>query len=230
MSNTHKLQQFLSCESYDCFEDNRFNNAFMNNKVYHVSYKGLSIEQRPDIIYPFSKLLDKIQPNIIIEIGTFAGALSLILHDLTDQIGSKIITYDINSADYLKDIIEKNNLQRIHVITQNIFSDNYTFLSNTEIQETISDLNNKILLLCDGGCKKCEFNLLSKYLKSNDIIMAHDYAPNKEYFEQYIKNKIWNWHEIQDSDIEDSIKNNNLKPYMREEFIDVAWACFQKIM
>jgi len=223
------IKQFLSCESYDCFENDRFENAFTNGKVYHVSYKGLSIEQRPDIIYPFSKLLNKIEPNTIIEIGTFAGALSLILHDLTDQIKSTIITYDVNSADYLKDFVIKNNLQRINIITQNIFSDNYTTLDDTAIQKLISNPNNRILLLCDGGCKKCEFNLLSKYLKSGDIIMAHDYAPNREYFEQHIKNKIWNWHEIQDSDIEHSIKDNNLQPYMRDEFINVAWACFQKI-
>jgi len=222
------IKQFLSCESYDCFENDRFENAFTNGKVYHVSYKGLSIEQRPDIIYPFSKLLNKIEPNTIIEIGTFAGALSLILHDLTDQIKSTIITYDVNSADYLKDFVIKNNLQRINIITQNIFSDNYTTLDDTAIQKLISNPNNRILLLCDGGCKKCEFNLLSKYLKSRDIIMAHDYAPNREYFEQHIKNKIWNWHEIQDSDIEHSIKDNNLQPYMRDEFINVAWACFQK--
>lgn len=58
--------------------------------------------------------------------------------------------------------------------------------------------------------------------------MAHDYAPNTEYFEQYMRNKIWNWHEIQDSDIIDSCEKYGLKPYMREEFLSVAWACFKK--
>jgi cephalosporin hydroxylase len=229
MNNIDTIKQFLSCESYDCFKNNRFNDSFTNNKVYHVSYRGLSIEQRPDIIYPFSILLNKIEPNTIIEIGTFAGALSLILYDLTDKIGSKIITYDINSANYLKDIVTKNNLERIKVITQNIFSDNYGSVENTEIEQLISDPNNKILLLCDGGCKKCEFNLLSKYLKPGDIIMAHDYSPNKDYFDERMLNKIWNWHEIQNSDIEDSIQKYNLQTYMKEEFLSVAWACFKKL-
>lgn len=38
------------------------------------------------------------------------------------------------------------------------------------------------LILCDGGSKINEFNILSKYLKSGDIIMAHDYVDTKENF------------------------------------------------
>ena len=58
--------------------------------------------------------------------------------------------------------------------------------------------------------------------------MAHDYAPNKEYFEEHMRDKIWNWHEIQDSDIQESCKKYHLTPYMQNEFLSVAWACFIK--
>ena len=98
-------------------------------------------------------------------------------------------------------------------------------------QEIITYIQSKgiSLVLCDGGDKVKEFKTLSKYLKVDDIIMTHDYAPNKQYFEEYVKDKIWNWHEIQDSDIENSIYDNNLKSYMRDEFLNAAWACFRKL-
>ena len=48
--------------------------------------------------------------------------------------------------------------------------------------------------------------------------MAHDYAPNNEYFINYIKDKIWNWHEIQDSDLVTAMKKNHL--IKSEYFID----------
>jgi hypothetical protein len=41
--------------------------------------------------------------------------------------------------------------------------------------------------------------------------LAHDYAENKEVFESKILNKIWNWHEIADSDISEACEENNLK-------------------
>jgi hypothetical protein len=55
--------------------------------------------------------------------------------------------------------------------------------------------------------------------------MAHDYAPSAEYFEEYMKDKIWNWMEIQDSDIQQSIDKYNINNYMEEDFRDVAWYC-----
>ena len=58
--------------------------------------------------------------------------------------------------------------------------------------------------------------------------MAHDYSPNEEYFELNIKNKIWYWLEIQDTDIISSIFENNLIPYMDDEFKNVVWVCKEK--
>jgi hypothetical protein len=81
------------------------------------------------------------------------------------------------------------------------------------------------LVLCDGGSKKNEFNLISPLLKTGDVIMAHDYAPNEVYFQEHIKNKLWNWLEIQDSDIDESCISNNLKPYMEDDFRKVVWVC-----
>jgi glycosyltransferase involved in cell wall biosynthesis len=66
---------------------------------------------------------------------------------------------------------------------------------------------------------------LSNYLKVGDVIMAHDYSPNEEHFQKHINNQIWNWFEIQDSDIIDSCIKNSLISYMEEKFRNVVWVC-----
>lgn len=57
--------------------------------------------------------------------------------------------------------------------------------------------------------------------------MAHDYAPNDEIFKSKYKNKIWNWMEIEDSAIQDSVNKHKLKDYYKE-FEEIAWVCKQK--
>jgi hypothetical protein len=81
------------------------------------------------------------------------------------------------------------------------------------------------IVMCDGGSKKNEMKILGKYLKPGDIIMAHDYAPTIEYFENFIYGKIWKWCEILDSDIENVVTEYNLEPYMKDEFQEVVWVC-----
>jgi len=66
---------------------------------------------------------------------------------------------------------------------------------------------------------------LSNYLKVGDFILAHDYAENKENFEEKIKLKIWNWHEIQFSDIKEACEKNNLDNFQKEIFENVVWTC-----
>ena len=68
------------------------------------------------------------------------------------------------------------------------------------------------LVLCDGGNKIDEFNLFSNHLKTNDVIMAHDFALNKDVFDKNIKGKVWDYLECSQSQIEGSIKRNNLAP------------------
>jgi hypothetical protein len=114
----------------------------------------------------------------------------------------------------------------IDVRIENIFSENYTKLNNEVIEFVKSD--GITIVLCDGGWKIGEFNLISNYLKNGDFILAHDYAENKEKFELDVKNKIWNWHEIQESDIIDACERNNLKDYQREIFESVVWICKTK--
>ncbi|MFM7796490.1 MAG: hypothetical protein ACKO7N_06985, partial [Candidatus Nitrosotenuis sp.] len=177
------------------------------------AYGYLFMSQHRDAPKVFTQLLDVVRPYRILEIGTFHGGLTLMLRDLLNNIGlsgSTIRTYDINDQEFLRPLVAD---QLVDIRTKNLFHETYTdFLSDQtkkEVEEFIQS-DGTTMVLCDGGCKKCEYNLLAPLLKPQDIIMAHDYSPNQEYFKKNMENKIWNWCEIEDKDIEEVSLNYKL--------------------
>ena len=192
------------------------------------AYGYLFMSQNPFAEQVFTALLKEIRPARILEIGTFHGGLTLMLRDILDSLNlndSVIKTYDINDQEFLKPLVKN---KKIEVLTVNLFNDTYSDFINNNSKQNLLDFiqqSGTTLVLCDGGCKKCEFNLISPLLKKQDIIMAHDYAPNKKYFETHIKNIVWDWLEIEDKDIQDAVINNNLQPYYQDTTQKAAWCC-----
>ena len=189
-------------------------------------YNDLTIMQHVNVFENFKKLFLATKPSRILEIGTSSGGLTLMLRNLLDELKLNetiVVTYDINEPKYLLEQIKDN--PNILVNVKNIFSHNYDELIYSEDIIDFIKSDGVTIVLCDGGSKKNEFRLLSQFLKKGDLIMAHDYSPNEEYFNLFIKDKIWNWLEIQDKDIEDSCIQHNLIPFMQEEFNKVVWVC-----
>jgi predicted O-methyltransferase YrrM len=192
----------------------------------HYAYKNLTISQHTSVPESFEILIKKIKPKQVLEIGTAFGGLTLLIRDLLDNNGlteTKLITYDVYDPVYLRENVSKGS--NIDIRVKNVFNHQYNELINKDEISEIIQSNGVTLVLCDGGSKKNEFRILSDYLKPGDVIMAHDYAPNETYFQEHINNKIWNWLEIQDSDINESCVKNNLIPYMEDEFRQVVWVC-----
>ncbi len=195
------------------------------------AYRGIAVMQHPKIADAFKKLFEQTTPAQILEIGTASGGLTLILRDLLDQLNLKnsiFRTYDLHNENYINHI--RPNDQSIEMITKNIFTRSYAELLNEEKDEVYNFIQRSgtTIVLCDGGSKVNEFNILSNFLKDGDVIMAHDYAPSLEVFIKDFRNKIWNWCEIDDSKIEESCIKNNLKPFLSEQFYQVAWLCKRK--
>jgi cephalosporin hydroxylase len=226
--NLTEIKNKLSCSTKNCFENDYFDINFRNGVVNHVSYNGLSIEQNPNIVDRFNDLIKLHKPSRVLEIGTFHGGLTEIIRDLLDLNNlkdSELISYDVSIPEFTKKRLEK---KRISLIVKNLFLIDYSdFFDNqcmNELKEYIQ-LKGTTLVLCDGGSKKNEFRLISKLLKTGDIIMAHDYSPNEEYFEKKMKNNFWNWMEIQDSDIDGTNIKYNLTPLKETSFLEVGWVC-----
>jgi cephalosporin hydroxylase len=175
-------------------------------------------QQHHNVYSTFYKLIDDTKPKRILEIGTALGGFTIFLKKVVDSfnLDTKILTFDISARPWYDDMKKMG----IDVRVEDIFND-YQDIPN-EIKNFIKQ-DGLTIILCDGGDKIREFKLLSHFLKKGDIIMAHDYAPNQEYFDNYINNKIWNWLEIQDKDINESCMKHNLTPFMEYELRDVVW-------
>jgi cephalosporin hydroxylase len=179
-------------------------------------------QQHHDAYQVFYDFLKEVKPARILEIGTALGGftmfLKIALEDLQNST-AKILTYDIHRNPWYTDL-EDNG---IDVRVENVFGENYSSV-NQEVIDFIQESGTTIVL-CDGGYKVGEFNILSKYLKNGDYILAHDYIDNVENFNENYKNKIWNWQEVTDSHLEQACLENNLKEYKKDIFDKVVWVC-----
>jgi|688.fasta_scaffold58201_6 hypothetical protein len=189
-------------------------------------YRNLTTMQHISVEEKFTKLITELKPVKVLEIGTSSGGLTLLLRDILDNNGletTRLVSYDVNDPKYLRHYVNEGS--KIELKVENIFNHQYDKLENGQEVIDIITSEGVTLVLCDGGNKKNEFRILSDYLKVGDVIMAHDYASDETYFQEHINNKIWNWLEIQDSDINESCERNNLFPHMEEDFKEVVWAC-----
>jgi hypothetical protein len=181
-------------------------------------------QQHHAVYQKFYSLLNKTKPVRILEIGTALGGFTAFLDLSTKELGlnTKIRSYDISDKSWYDELRNKG----VDVFVVDIFHNNYSTID----QDVIDFIQQPglTMVLCDGGNKIHEFNLLSNYIKPNDIIMAHDYADSSEYFHEHIKDKIWNWHEIGYRDISETCKKCNLIPFEQEELASVVWCCFTK--
>ena len=184
-------------------------------------YLNYGAQQNSNAYKAFYNFIDNVKPVRILEIGTGQGGFTMFLkiccNDL--ELNTDIRSYEVNQNPSYE-VLRKEN---INVIVENIFSDNYSSVKQEVIEYIQSP--GKTIVLCDGGSKISEFNILSNYLKLDDFILAHDYASTTEYFNEHVNQKLWNWHEIQDSDISEAVERNNLQPFMQDEFNQAVWVC-----
>jgi hypothetical protein len=206
---------------------NKENITKKSNLAEHDSlscYLGHAAQQNPNAYEAFYNFFETVKPSRILEIGTAMGGFTMFLRLCCDDLNLNTIirSYDIHES-FNYSFFRENNIE---INIENIFSNDYT-----EVKQEVIDYiqqNGTTVVLCDGGYKIGEFNLLSKFIKSGDFILAHDYASTPEYFNENVNLKLWNWHEIKDLDIQEAINNNNLEPYMHEQFQEAVWVCKTK--
>jgi cephalosporin hydroxylase len=197
--------------------------------MFFPPYKGLECQQQENFLTVFEKFFKEVNPATIVEIGTGSGGTSLALVDLLHNLGRSptFISYEThprNSLDLLRDA-------GIVLKSTNIFTDDYQQLRPEHLEEIKSDIQRPgtTVLMCDGGNKINEVNLLADFLKPGDFIMAHDYGINREYFDTDIRShNLWHWCEIIFADVKAALDKNLCAPYMQDEFQKVVWLCQRK--
>ena len=193
----------------------------------YTTYKRLIAQQHVSAFRIFIRFLTEIKPERILEIGTGGGGFILFLRDVLDSLNLKssvVRTYDVVQENC--DQVLRQNGVDIRIV--NLFHETYSRLENP--QEVVPFIQERgcTLVLCDGLNKIGEFRLLSQYIKAGDYIMAHDYVDSWERFEGEFLDKIWNWCEIEEKDIAECSQRNNLQPYWKDRFEQVAWVCKRK--
>ena len=197
----------------------RFTNLIENDSL--SAFRGYTAQQSHNAYQIFYDFISEVKPVRILEIGTALGGFTEFLKIITDELGlnTKILSYDISARPWYNEMVEKG----IDVRVENIFNEDWS-----EVKQEVVDFVQQeglTLVLCDGGWKIGEFNIFSKLIKNGDYILAHDYSVSKEIYELEIKDKIWNWCEITESDIEQSVVENNLKFYNQDKFSQAVWVC-----
>jgi tRNA A58 N-methylase Trm61 len=191
-----------------------------------TSYRGFMLQQHDDYQIHFTKLLETTKPKRILEIGTGAGGLTLFLRDKLNELGLKetfIKSFDVNDTIFNPSEFDLTNLE---LSKDNLFGGGNNFvLERHDLIDPFIKSEGLTIVMCDGGNKVREFNQISPLLKSGDIIMAHDYVETSDLFESEYKNKIWNWCEIQEVDIEQVCTQENLDNFMKEDFNKIVWVC-----
>jgi len=189
-----------------------------NDKHNEYLFEGIPISQHPGITKYFPKIINDF--DRIIELGTFHGGLTLYLHRIKKP-ETQLISYDI--------ALHWSMLPKDHGLDTR-WGDYFKEGTQAELWQLINNTNKRVLLLCDGGYKEDEFHIFAPYLKSNDVIMVHDYADTLEEYEK-ITHEI-GWYDIADSSWpviqKDVIENNLEKHSMYNEFKSVLWGIFIK--
>ena len=171
------------------------------NKSPGSVYGGVPVGQRVEAFQILDDLISDYKPEIIIEIGFWQAGMSLFLSDLGV---CPVYSFDIKEPIY------------------NISGDNLTLVirdcHSQETKDYIYELtkDKKTLWLIDGGDKSKEFNFLSDIIKTGELAMTHDFAPDKEGERYLIENNIWYWWES-------SLEKLNLENYQKHEQFEYIW-------
>lgn len=179
------------------------------------TYKGLKTLQVYGVDAAFDRLATAVSQEpfkTIIELGADFGGLTNMLADHPISNKALIYTFDINFERF-------TNLQPSKVIFYHM-----DIYSNFKKIIELIEIGGRSLVLCDGGNKALEFATLAPHLKVGDIIMAHDYSPNKQIFDENTQAGRWNWWEFNDENIPHD--SNLVKTY--DFFDDYVWCLRMK--
>jgi hypothetical protein len=191
--------------------------------------EGLHAGQSENIYTVFDKFKQELSKNNqtpaqIIELGTCRGGFTVFLKKTFPE--ADVYTFDIT-----KDMPEGLH-HPPHKLNSafSVFEKFGIHFEECNVFENIAKIQNLIqkdgltLLFCDGGNKPLEFQVFSQFLKKGDLIFAHDYVDNDENFAVNFYGKIWNWHETKESDLSGACLQQNLSPFMQEDFATAVWA------
>lgn len=157
---------------------------------------GVTIQQAWQDLWLWEKLLNEYSVKTIVEIGTKHGGLSNFLQCQAIQRKLGFATFDIQP-------FESNPLATHLGLMDNFMLGNVFDNGSAVIKALLKTCAHPIVLFCDGGDKRMEFDRLVPELLPGDIVGAHDWG--MEFFEEDVCHTelvtpiLWNECEALDS-------------------------------
>jgi len=188
-------------------EQSDFNAIMLNALLWHTMSDKIN----------FTEITGWHNSHPYLRLNIYNGGLTSWLYDNKNP-NAMVVSYDIDGS------INHTKRTDIDFRVEDCFEEK-------SFNEIISYIQRpgKTLFVCDGGDKPKEFSIFSEYLKSGDVIIAHDYAKNPEYW-KFVTN-YWQWPYESDTNydsIRDAIIKNGLEPYRDDEFNFYLWTSYIK--
>ncbi len=175
---------------------------------------GFAMNQNRLSVPTWSFAMETHPPARIVEIGTYNGGFTIAIGVHAYQIGARVVTFDVAKApDERFGVIAK--FLGIEFRTADVWT------VEAEIGQLIASPGVSYVL-CDGGNKRRELATFSRYLKSGDVIAAHDYVVAGS------QNAWWGWGEIRAEDGAAVAAAHDLEPWMQEHFDTAAWLTYRR--
>lgn len=170
------------------------------------------VEMSQNLIAPAAWMLAimKLRPAMVIEIGTCKGGLSNLLSSCTAQYGGEFHTMDVRTGG------QENQ----YPLYGNATFHHWNCFEHIKEIEALIQKPGLCFLLCDGGDKPKEFNTFAPFLKTGDVIAAHDFC------DETIPNfspEFWGCFETPIDRIMETITKFRLTLFYPEWFTYSAW-------
>lgn len=162
----------------------------------------------------WSYAMELLRPKTVIELGTYDGGFSVPLAIACKNFGARFVTYDRNAYNlnliWWFQILAIDFRLRADILDADSIKEISAFIQSPGVT----------FVLCDAGDKKREFNVMAEYLKSGDVVGAHDFMDPGT--------KFWRSCEVQHKDVVEACARWNLAPFNHEIFEQAAWLVKRK--
>lgn len=187
-----------------------------------MNFFGLELQQNIYAPTLLTGLFEDEVPELILEMGTAFGGLTVGLWIWGFLNGCRVMSWDIVN----------NKVRKVDKLMTAIGAEFKlkSCLDPAEIGmiRTLISKSGKTFVLCDGGNKAEEVRTFAPMLKVGDIIAAHDYCPSPRTFDKRYRHAIWMNYEIGD-DSRRELEKIGFEIYA-PELAMAAWLCMKRVM
>lgn len=170
---------------------------------WHTTFIGTYMAHSYRLHYIIDSLFQNNHFHSVIEIGTGHGALTLVLGLWGKKLDIPVMSLDIDDTMYDKKMFQ---LLDIEFIKADEFS-------QEAMDKVCAHFNaGPVLLVCDGGLKKWEFNTFAPLTPAGSVICTHDWG-----------------NELRIADIDDTV-SKYCEPYQEDRWneMNVQFATFKR--